>query len=217
MLSPQVSFYSFFLWFITFQNGAVFVTRIFFVQKCCASFLQESCPSPMSRSFGLKVCDGGWGTAVLSSFFWVIVIEQVLGAEWVCSLHLHLWLVTSWDCFHCNTQVFRRCLFVAKWNGQGTPTALQMWSCIILVTEKFHILHSTQELYQITSVHAITCSNLLLLLQLVTRHKVTAETQCKTEIMEPSVLNERAVDFRLCLSLLCSCQLRWYTVEREIS
>lgn len=83
---------------------------------------------------------------------------------------------------------------MAKWNDQGTPTVLQMWSCIILVAEKFHILHSTQKLYKITSVHAITCSNLLLLLQLVTRHKVTVQTQCKTEIMEPSVLNERAVN-----------------------
>lgn len=128
------------------------------------------------------------------SFFWVIVIEQVLVAVWVCSLCLHLWLVTSWDYFQCNTQVFRGCLFVAKWNGQGTPTVLQMSSCIILVAEKFHILHSTQKLYRITSVHAITCSNLLLLLQLVKRHKVTVETQCKTEIMEPSVLNERTVD-----------------------
>lgn len=55
------------------------------------------------------------------------------------------------------------------------------------------VSYSALQFYEAASVPAVTCFNSLQLLQFVTRPKILIQAQCKTEIKEPSVPNERGL------------------------
>lgn len=100
------------------------------------------------------------------------------------------------------------CLRVARWDELGTPTMLQMWSCEMLVAEKFPVSFTPPNSFtnNICACHRLLCSAV----EVVTRHKVTVQNKYWS-------LQDRANELRVWPFRHVFVMAWMTTVRREIS